>query len=176
MTLISPSSIYVGNMPPIRRVGSKKWPLVSVSCHPTSEFIRVSRCSIKTMVASKDTRNYIGSGWSPMSSLRDSSSACSSVECSEVLIYNGVWKKRDRGWRVERDCPNEVSRVRPLGRVPRLPLYRVWGHVTYREIGSPDRVVVSLREGKLVILACKEGHLVLLSAYVRASHGLVPTS
>ena len=39
---------------------------------------------------------------------------------------------------------------------------------TYREIGSPDRVIVSLREGKLVNLACKEGCLVLASAYVRA--------
>jgi hypothetical protein len=68
---------------------------------------------------------------------------------------------------LERVCPNEVSRVRPLGRVPWLPLYRVRGQVTYREIGSPDGVVVSMRERKLAILACKEGYLVLASTYVR---------
>ena len=32
-------------------------------------------------------------------------------------------------------------------RVPWLPLYRVWGQVTCKEEGSPDRGVVSLREG-----------------------------
>ena len=44
---------------------------LSVFCQPTSEFIRVSCCSRKTMVASKDTRNYTGSGQSPTSSLRE---------------------------------------------------------------------------------------------------------
>ena len=51
------------------------------------------------MVASKDTRNYTGLGQSPMSTLRDGSSACSSVKCSEVLTMGyarrveevGVW-------------------------------------------------------------------------------------
>ena len=43
---------------------------MSVFCHPTSEFICVSCCSSKTMVASKDTRNYTGSDRSPMSTLR----------------------------------------------------------------------------------------------------------
>ena len=28
-----------------------------------------------------------------------------------------------------------------------LPLYRVQGQATYKEIGSPDQVAVSLREG-----------------------------
>ena len=63
---------------------------VSVFCGPTSEFIRVSRCSRKTMVALKDTKSYTGSGRSPTSSLRDDSSSCSSVECSEVLIMGCV--------------------------------------------------------------------------------------
>ena len=65
-----------------------------------------------------------------------------------------------------RDCPNEVSRVRPHGREPWPPLYRVWGQVTYREIGSPYRVVVSLRDEKLANLAYKENHLILASAHV----------
>ena len=38
-------------------------------------------------------------------------------------------------------------RVRWLGRVPWLPLYRVQGQAIYKEIGSPDRGVMSLREG-----------------------------
>ena len=33
-----------------------------------------------------------------------------------------------------------------VGRMPWLPLYRVWGKVIYKEEGSPDRGVVSLRE------------------------------
>ena len=33
-----------------------------VFCHPTSEFVRMSRCSSNTMVASKDTRSYTGVG------------------------------------------------------------------------------------------------------------------
>ena len=66
----------------------------------------------------------------------------------------------------------------PLGGSPGHPYVEFGGQVTYREIGSPDRVVVSLREGKLAILACKESHLVLMSAYIHAwlSSGLVPTS
>jgi hypothetical protein len=77
-------------------------------------------------------------------------------------------KKSERGKRVERDYPNEVLRVRPVGRAPWLPLYRVRGQVSYKEIGSPDQVIGSLREGKLAILVCKEDHLILESAYVRA--------
>jgi hypothetical protein len=42
-----------------------------VFCQPTSGFIRVSNCSRKTIVASKDIRNYTGSGRGPMSSLRE---------------------------------------------------------------------------------------------------------
>ena len=61
----------------------------------------------------------------------------------------GVCKKSGRDRRVERDCPNEVSRVRPLGRVPWLPLYRVRGQATYKELGSPDSEVMSLREGEI---------------------------
>ena len=38
----------------------------------------------------------------------------------------------------------------------------------HREIGSPDRVVVSLMEGKLANLACKEGCLDLASTHVWA--------
>jgi hypothetical protein len=37
-----------------------------------------------------------------------------------------------------------------------LPLYRVWGQVSYKEGGSPDRGVMSLREGGLANLACKQ--------------------
>jgi hypothetical protein len=64
--------------------------MLSVFCPPTIEFIRVSRCSKKTMVASKDTRNYIASGRSPISTLRGGSGSCSSVECSEVLTMGRV--------------------------------------------------------------------------------------
>jgi hypothetical protein len=42
------------------------------------------------MVASKDTRNYTGSGWSPTSSLRERLSACSTIECSKVLTIGCV--------------------------------------------------------------------------------------
>jgi hypothetical protein len=38
----------------------------------------------------------------------------------------------------------------------------------YKELGSLDRAVVSPREGKLAILACKEGRLVLAPVYVRS--------
>ena len=72
---------------------------LSVFCHPMSEFIRMSCCSRKTMVASKDTRNYTGSGRSPTSSLRDSLSACSSVECSEVLTMGCVSYEKEVGER-----------------------------------------------------------------------------
>ena len=52
------------------------------------------------MVASKGTRNYTGSGWSPMSSLRDGSSACSSVECYEVLTMGYAKRVEEVGeWR-----------------------------------------------------------------------------
>jgi hypothetical protein len=71
-----------------------------VFCHPMSEFIHVSRCSRKTMVTSKGTRNYIGSRQSPTSTLRDSLSSCSSVECSEVLIMGYARKEKEVGeWR-----------------------------------------------------------------------------
>jgi hypothetical protein len=94
-----------------------------------SEFIRMSHCSRKTMIASKYIRNYIGLGRSPTFSLRESSSACSSVQCFEVLTIGCV--RRERGRRVVRDCPNEVSRVHPIGRVTWRSLYRVrWlGHI-----------------------------------------------
>jgi hypothetical protein len=36
--------------------------VLSVFYHSTSEFIRMLRCSRKTVVASKDTKNYTGSG------------------------------------------------------------------------------------------------------------------
>jgi hypothetical protein len=61
-----------------------------VFCQPTSEFIRVSRCSRKTMVASKDTRNYTSLGRSPTSSLRDGLSKCSLIECFKVLTMGCV--------------------------------------------------------------------------------------
>jgi hypothetical protein len=52
------------------------------------------------MVASKDTRNYIGLGRSPTSSLRDGLSECSSVECSEVLIMGYARRVEEVGeWR-----------------------------------------------------------------------------
>jgi hypothetical protein len=43
--------------------------------------------------------------------------------------------------------------------VPWLPFYRVWGQGAYKEEGSADRRVVSLRE-VLANLACKLRHLV----------------
>jgi hypothetical protein len=71
--------------------------VMSVFCHPMSEFIRMSCCSRKMMVASKDTRSYIGLGQSPTSSLRDRSSACSSVECSEVLTMGYARRVKEVG-------------------------------------------------------------------------------
>jgi hypothetical protein len=62
-----------------------------------SEFIHVSHYSRKTMVASKDIRNYTGSGWSPTSSLRDSSVAYSLVECSKVLTMGYARRKKEVG-------------------------------------------------------------------------------
>jgi hypothetical protein len=44
--------------------------------------------------------------------------------------------------------------------LPWLPLYRVWGQGVYKEEGSPDLRVVSLREG-LAKLACKLRRLVV---------------
>jgi hypothetical protein len=70
---------------------------------------------------------------------------------------------------VERDCTNEVSRVRPLGRVPWLPLYRVQSQVMYKELGSPDRAVVSLREGNK--LSCLQGRSSCL--YVNTRQNMV---
>jgi hypothetical protein len=63
---------------------------LSVFYQWASEFIRVSHCSRKTMVASKDIRNYTSSCRSPTSSLRESSGVCSSVECSEILTMGCV--------------------------------------------------------------------------------------
>jgi hypothetical protein len=51
-------------------------------------------------------------------------------------------------------------RDRSLRGVPWLPLYRVRGQSIYKEEGSPDRRVVSLRED-LANLACKLHHLVV---------------
>jgi hypothetical protein len=52
------------------------------------------------MVAPKDTRSYTCSGRSPTTSLRDSSSACSSVECSEVLTMGYARRVKEVGeWR-----------------------------------------------------------------------------
>ena len=70
---------------------------MSVFCHPTSEFIFMLHCSRKTMVASKDTMNYTGSGQSPMTSLRDSSSACSLVQCSEILTMGHARRLKEVG-------------------------------------------------------------------------------
>jgi hypothetical protein len=78
----------------------------------------MSRCSMKTVVASKDTRNYTGLDRSPTSSLRERSSACPSVECSEVLTMGYARRVEEVRRRVERDNPNEVSRVHLPGRVP----------------------------------------------------------
>jgi hypothetical protein len=54
------------------------------------------------MVASKDTKNYTGSGQSLTSSLRDSLSAFSLVKCSEVLKMWYARREREAGeWRVQ---------------------------------------------------------------------------
>ena len=63
------------------------------------------------MVASKDTRNYTGSGQSPTSSLRERSSACSSVECSEVLAMGYAKRVKVAGeWRgtAQMESPKSV--------------------------------------------------------------------
>ena len=54
------------------------------------------------MVTSKDIRNYNGSDQSPTSSFRDGSSACSLIECSEVLTM-GYARRVERGRRVENE-------------------------------------------------------------------------
>ena len=85
------------------------------------------------MVASKDLRNYTSSGRSPMSSLREDRVRIPQLNALKFLQW-GV-KKRERGRRsLVEDYPNEVSRVRPLGRVPWLPLYRVQGLITYKRV------------------------------------------
>jgi hypothetical protein len=57
--------------------------------------------------------------------------------------------------------------------VPWLPLYRIRGQGIYKAVGSPDRRIMSLREG-LANLACK---LCCLEVHVRAwcRHALVAT-
>jgi hypothetical protein len=77
-------------------------PTIDVSHHSTSEFIQMSCCSRKMMVASKYTRNYTSSDQSPTSNLRERSNACFSVECSKVLTMGYACKKSGRGRRVER--------------------------------------------------------------------------
>ena len=119
---------------------------MSVFCHPTSELIRMSRCSRKTMVTSKDTRNYTGLGRSPTSNFRDGSSACSLIECSEVLTMGYARRNKEVGEWIGTARMKSREPV-PLEGYPKLPLYRVRGQVTYREIGSPDLLVMSLREG-----------------------------
>jgi hypothetical protein len=123
--------------------------LVSVFCYLTSEFIRMSCCSRKTMVPSKNTKNYIY--WFRSEPYVQSQRKIECVFLGWMLwsSYNGVRKKSEGGRRVESDCPNGVSRVYPLRRVPWLPLYRLRGQTTYKELGSPDREVVSLREGEI---------------------------
>jgi hypothetical protein len=96
------------------------------------------------MVASKDTRNYTGSGRSPTPSFRDSSSACSLVECSEVLKMGYARRVREVGE------PRGAIRMKSresihLEGCPGCP-YIKQGHATYKEIGSPDRAVVNLKE------------------------------
>jgi hypothetical protein len=54
-------------------------------------------CSWKMMVASKDIRNYTSSGQSPTSSPRYSLSACSSIECSEVLTMGYARRVKEVG-------------------------------------------------------------------------------
>jgi len=70
---------------------------VSVFYQPMSEFICMLCYSRKTMVASKHTRNYTRSGRSTMSSLRESSSVYSSVECSDVLAMGCVRRGKEVG-------------------------------------------------------------------------------
>jgi hypothetical protein len=79
---------------------------------------------------------------------------------------------------VVKDYLNEVLRAHPLEGRPGYPYIESSSQATYKERCSPDRVVMSLREEKLVNLACKEGHLIRASVHVRCGcrHGLVPTS
>ena len=86
---------------------------------------------------------------------------CSSLECSEVLTMGGVRMVEEVGeLELGEGLPEgnlceprengDVVRMRMIGcpeRRPRLPLYRVQSQATYKEEGSPDRGVVSLREG-----------------------------
>jgi hypothetical protein len=70
---------------------------LSVFCHLMSEFIRVSCCSRKKMVASKNTRNYTDFSQSPTSSLKDSLSVCYLVKCSEVLTTGYARREKEVG-------------------------------------------------------------------------------
>jgi hypothetical protein len=138
---------------------------------PDSEFMRMSCCSRKTMVTSKDTRNYTGLSWSPTSSLRERSSACSSFECSEVLTLEyarrveevGEWRgtTRMKSWESVplEGCPSypymefgarpcTKSYVLPTsGREPK------GGETSYLGLqGSPSCLDVSVRPSVAVII------------------------
>ena len=119
---------------------------LSVFCHSTSEFVHMPRCSRKTMITSKDTRNYTSSGRSPMSSLRDSSSACSSVECFKVLTMGYARRVKEVGeWRGTSLMESRES-VPLEGCLGYLISSPGPGHVQ-RDRFSRPRGVLSLREG-----------------------------
>ena len=86
------------------------------------------------MVALKDTKSYTGSGRSPTSSLRDDSSSCSSVECSEVLTMGCVRRGREVGeWGGTARMKSRESI--PLEERPGRPYIEFGGQVTYRGEG-----------------------------------------
>ena len=141
-------------------------------------------------------RIYTNSGWSPMSNLRDDRVHVPRLNALKFLQWgckNGGRGRRGRArrWAAQREALGALLRCKisdwesekesPRW-VPWLPLYRVWGQSVYKQEGSPDWRVVSLRE-VLANLACKLRRLVehvweslivgpgAPSFLIRASHG-----
>ena len=90
------------------------------------------------MVASKRQKELYWFRPEPYVQSQRRSSACSSIEFSEVVIM-GYARRVERGRRMERDCLNEGFESPSPWKGALATLYRVQGQATYKEIGSPDR-------------------------------------
>ena len=105
-------------------------------------------------------RIYIGSGRSPTSSLKDDRMCVPRLNALKFLQWGARMVEEVGELKLGEGLPEgnlceprengDVVRMRMIGcpeRRPRLPLYRVQGQVTYKEEGSTDRRILSLREG-----------------------------
>ena len=81
------------------------------------------------MVASQDTMNYTDSGQSSTSSLREDRVRVPRLNALKFLQWGCKMSERGRR-RVERDCPNEVSRGSPLDGSPSHTYIESGGQVT----------------------------------------------